>query len=306
MTVAAAALVMAGYAYLAAVESARLKLEGMADDAIGRIETRLELHTSLLRATLALFKSGDGSVDRETMRSFVMALNIEDRYVGIRGIGFARIIRAGGEAAAESAILRNYGAELRVWPEKGGPVRAVVTLIEPVAEINRGTLGFDLMTDEARKEAIERAINSGQSAATRRLNLWHGDGPARDEPGFVVYLPLVLGLGDNPTPADRAAATVGVLYLPFRAAELFSSALIKAPLLPLAIEVFDGETFRDELLYGAQASPDQRYGSRLRAVRTIEFAGRKWTLRFQPATSFQWPTSPINALVFALFGLVLA
>jgi len=304
LTVAAASTVTAGYAYMAATEAARLKLEGAADDAISRIETRLELHLSLLRATVALFKSGDGSVSRDALRSFVLALDIDGRYAGIRGIGYARLIRTGAEAAAENDLIRNYGDQRPIWPGTSQLSRAVVTLLEPTNETNRATLGFDMMSEPVRRSAVDRAIETGEPQATSRVGLAREGGS--DESGFLVYLPLILGVGGDAPRDARVAATAGLVYAAFRGEDLFSAALAKAPLLPLAIQVYDGDPVEANLLFSAQVAPDDRAGADLKARRDMQFAGRQWTLLFQPTAGFEWPTSRLISLAFGVLGLLLA
>lgn len=304
LTVAAASIVTAGYAYMAATEAARLKLEGTADDAISRIETRLELHLSLLRATVALFKTGDGSVSRDVLRSFVSALDIDGRYAGIRGIGYARLIRTGAEAAAENDLIRNYGDQRPIWPGTSQLSRAVVTLLEPTNETNRATLGFDMMSEPVRRSAVDRAIETGEPQATSRVGLVREGGS--DESGFLVYLPLILGVGGDAPRDARVAATAGLVYAAFRSEDLFSAALAKAPLLPLAIQVYDGDPVEANLLFSAQVAPDDRAGADLKARRDMQFAGRQWTLLFQPTAGFEWPTSRLISLAFGVLGLLLA
>jgi CHASE1-domain containing sensor protein len=303
-SVAAASLVMAGYAYVAATDAARIKFESTADDAVSRIETRLELHLSLLRATLALFKTGNGTVSRDAMRSFVSALDISGRYAGIRGLGYVRLLRNGGERAAEDDLVRNYGRRIPVWPVEGGQLRSVVTLLEPADDGNRQVLGFDMMSEPARRAAITRAMETGQPRVTGRVSLIQDVGIST-QAGFVIYLPLVLGVPDTASVGQRAAATAGFVYAPFRAGELFGAALAKAPLLPLAIEVYDGEPTSEALIYRSQTPPDQSMGM-FRTTRQIEFAGRKWLLRFEPTQAFVWPSSRMAAIALGLFGLILA
>ncbi|WP_308240290.1 CHASE domain-containing protein [Mesorhizobium sp. J428] len=304
VSVATASLAMAGYAYVAATDAAHIKFEGTADDAVSRIETRLELHLSLLRATLALYKTGNGSVSRDALRSFVSALDIKDRYAGIRGLGYVRLLRGGAERAAEDDLARNYGREMQVWPLEGGGQRAIVTLLEPLDEGNRKVLGFDMMSEPKRRAAMTRAMETGEARVTGPVSLIQDEGSSK-QAGFLVYLPLVLGVPDTASVGQRAAATAGFVYAPFRAGELFSVALAKTPLLPLAIEVYEGEPKTETLIYRSQTPPDRSMGT-FRTSRQIEFAGRKWLLRFEPTSAFVWPSSRTAAIALGLFGLALA
>jgi len=304
LSVAAASLIMAGYAYVAANDAARIKFESTVDDAVNRIETRLELHVSLLRATLALFKTGNGSVSREALRSFVSALDISDHYAGIRGLGYARLIRDGGERAAEDDLERNYSRTVAVWPARGSQLRAPITMLEPLDERNRNALGYDMMSEPARRAAMSRAMETGQPRATTLVTLVQ-DADTSPQPGFLVYLPLVLGVPDSAPLAERTARTAGFVYAPFRAADLFRAALSKTPLLPLAIEAYDGEAKPETLMFRSSTQPDPSAG-RFESIRTIDVAGRTWTIRFQPSSAFVWPTSPLAAVALGIFGLALA
>jgi CHASE1-domain containing sensor protein len=296
---------MAGYAYVAAGDAARIKFESTADDAVNRIETRLELHLSLLRATVALFKTGNGSVSRDALRSFVSALDIGQTYSGIRGLGYARLLRSGGERAVEDDLARNYGIEGRVWPTDGERMRAAITMLEPLDEQNRAALGFDMMSEPLRRSAMYRAMESGQPRVTGRVSLVRGDDETA-QPGFIVYAPLVLGAPDDASVGQRSAATAGFVYAPFRTNDLFAAALSKAPPLPLTVEVYDQKQEDENLLYRSGAQPDTSAGDGFVTVRPIAFAGREWIVRFQPTADFVWPASRFAAVALGLFGLLLA
>ena len=304
VSVATASLAMAGYAYVAATDAARIKFESTADDAVSRIETRLELHLSMLRATLALFKTGNGMVSRDALRSFVAALDIKDRYAGVRGLGYARLLRNGGERAAEDDLARNYGGQIKVWPPDGGAMRTPITLLEPLDERNRAALGYDMMSEPARRAAMTRAMEMGEPRATGPVSLVQ-DANATPQAGFLVYLPLVLGVSDDAPVAQRMAATAGFVYAPFRTGDLFSAALSKAPILPLAIEVHDGEVKPETLIFRSQTPPDRSMG-KFETSRQVQVAGRTWQLRFEPTSNFAWPASRMAAIALGLFGLALA
>lgn len=296
---------MAGYAYVAADDAARIKFESTADDAVNRIETRLELHLSLLRATVALFKTGNGSVSRDALRSFVSALDIGDTYSGVHGLGYARLLRSGGERAVEDDLARNYGIEAHVWPAEGERMRAAITMLEPLGERNRAALGFDMMSDPVQRSAMYRAMETGQPRVTGIVSLVKSQ-DAPSQPGFLVYLPLVLGVADDASVGQRSAATAGFVYAPFRANDLFGAALYKSPILPLTVEVYDQKQADENLLYRSLAAPDASIGDGFVSTRTIAFAGREWIVRFQPTKTFVWPASRFAAIALGLFGLLLA
>ncbi|RUV28058.1 ABC transporter permease subunit [Mesorhizobium sp. M5C.F.Ca.IN.020.32.2.1] len=86
IAVALISLTMAGFAYFATQEAARIKFEATADDALNRIDSRIDLHLSLLRSTHALFEARNGGISRGEFKAFFNALDIDDNFAGLRGI----------------------------------------------------------------------------------------------------------------------------------------------------------------------------------------------------------------------------
>ena len=74
IAVALISLTMAGFAYFATQEAARIKFEAAADDALNRIESRIDLHLSLLRSTQALFDARNGDISQAEFKAFFNAL----------------------------------------------------------------------------------------------------------------------------------------------------------------------------------------------------------------------------------------
>lgn len=303
LCVGAASLLSAGYAYYAAEDAARIKFQGTAEEALNRIRARTELHLSLLRATAALFRAGAGDVDRTVLQAFVGALDIDGYYAGIGGLGYARLIRHGDEASAEAALRGNYAIDRKVWPPHGEAWRTPVLMLEPLSEGNKATLGYDMFTDPALRAAMQAAMDSGQPRASGRVQLVQGKGDP-SYTGFLVYVPLAPGIQRTAPAEVRAEATTGFVYAPFRAGDLFSSALGQTPFLPLSVEVYDGEVEASRLLYRSQAAPDNAAG--FVAQREFVMAGRTWILRMQPTSAFIYPASRLAAVALGLLGLVLA
>ena len=73
---------MAGFAYLAAEEAARIKFEATADDALNRIESRVDLHLSLLRETDAFFTARAGQVSGGEFKTYFDALRCRQEFRG--------------------------------------------------------------------------------------------------------------------------------------------------------------------------------------------------------------------------------
>ena len=301
LAVAVASLAMAGFAYFAGQEAARIKFEATADDALNRIEGRVDLHLTLLRATHALFAARDGDVSRASFKAFFDSLDVAEAYSGLRGIGYLKSVQTGDEAAAEAEIERNFGVRNAIFPATDMVTRSPLVLFEPLEPGNIRNMGFDMYTDPARRVAIDTAAASGQPSATGLLQLGQATASQQVFPGFLVFQRV-----DVKSPADSGdPKTAGFLYAAFRGQDLFESALGRAPLLPIAVEVYDGTPAQGSLLFRSQAPPTNAYGN-LRAERQLVVAGRSWTLVQRPTEAFAPPASRAIPLMLGLFGLLLA
>ncbi|MDX8513351.1 CHASE domain-containing protein [Mesorhizobium captivum] len=299
-------LTMAGFAYFATQEAARIKFEGTADDALNRIESRIDLHLSLLRSTRALFDARNGDITRGEFKAFFTALDISDNFAGLRGIGFLRLAKTGDEAAVERDILHDHGSPHPIYPAATQqPWRTPIVLFEPLDTASQSAIGFDMFGDPARRAAIEKAMADDQQHASGLVQLGQAAGAAQTFPGFLVFVRLNVETAPDVINASRSS-TAGFLYAAFRARDLFQVALSKAPLLPVNVEVYDGKPGADNLLFRSEAPPAESLGAKLVARRDIVVAGRPWTVLFRPTSAFSLPSSRAIPVMLGLFGLLLA
>ncbi|RUX31245.1 histidine kinase, partial [Mesorhizobium sp. M2A.F.Ca.ET.042.01.1.1] len=211
VAVALISLTMAGFAYFATQEAARIKFEGTADDALSRIESRIDLHLSLLRSTQALFDARNGDITRGEFNAFFTALNIDDNFAGLRGIGFLRLAKAGDEAAVERDILRDHGAAHPIYPATTQQWRTPIVLFEPLDTSNQSIIGFDMFSEPVRREAIEKAMADDQQHASGLVQLGQGAGVAQTFTGFLVFVRLNVETAPDVINASRSS-TAGFLY----------------------------------------------------------------------------------------------
>lgn len=305
IAVALISLTMAGFAYFATQEAARIKFEATADDALNRIESRIDLHLSLLRSTQALFDARNGEISGSEFKAFFSALDVDNNFAGLRGIGYLRLAKTGDEAAVERDMLRDRGAAHTVYPDTTQPWRTPVVLFEPLDPANESTIGYDMFTEPVRREAIEKAMADDAQHASGLVQLGQDTGAAQTFTGFLVFVRLNVETAPDGINASRSS-TSGLLYAAFRARDLFQTALSRTPLLPVNTAVYDGTADADNLLFQSETPPVASFGDRLLVTRKIIVAGRPWTVLFRPTSAFSQPSSRAIPVMLGLFGLLLA
>jgi CHASE1-domain containing sensor protein/two-component sensor histidine kinase len=301
--VAIASLVTAGYAYRTGEEAARYKFQAAADDALSRLQSRLQLDLSLLVSTQAFFEARFGNVTRVEFRDYYRALEVKDNFPGLRGLGFAALVAPGGEPLLEQRLATEHSADLKVYPPSDQEWRTPITLFEPLDDDTRTAIGYDMYSDQVRRAAIEATLATGQARSSGLVVLGQATGGAQPAPGILVFSALRSKL---PGREDKNDPPAGLVYASFRTSELFYAALARPPLLPASVEVFDGEPSIDRLLFRSEVPPDQRFSDDFLVTRELTVAGRKWTFQFRPTSAFERPSSRALPVLLGLAGLMLA
>jgi PAS domain S-box-containing protein len=285
---------------------ARADFNDAAQAAGESIERRVEGYIALLRGCSGLF-AVQRQVTAGQFRAFVDRLQVTQDYPGLQGIGYAARVRLGEE---QGLVLRMRGQgmpEFRIWPDAERPEYFPILFLEPGDRRNRAALGYDMFTDPVRRAAIEQARDTGTAVASGKVTLVQEiEGPR--QAGFLIYVP-VYREGDVPaTVTERRATLQGFAYSPFRADDLLREIIDPSGREVFQLWVYDGDKMqRANLLHIAPGTTEQRRQPRWQSTRTIDVAGRVWTLRFQsqPAFDARAYGGPIPLLIF-FFGVLVS
>nr|WP_295781770.1 CHASE domain-containing protein [Rhodoferax sp.] len=232
-----------------------------------------------------------GSISRRQFQAYVESRDLATEQPGIRGFGFvARVSREGLDAfvAAERA---DNAPEFEVRTQGDAADLFVVKFIEPITN-NRAALGLDEGQEPVRREAAERAMNTGQPALSGKLVLVQD---SKQTPGLLYFLPVYRHGVDPVTVQQHQAALVGLLYAPMAAAELLQGVASIAD-NNIRVDLWDGAVGQsDRLLYdsenGQPALEDEinakrEASSALAQVHPVEVGGRTLQLRLRSSAQF--------------------
>jgi signal transduction histidine kinase/CHASE1-domain containing sensor protein len=263
------------------------------------VRDRMVFYVAMLRATRALFDGIEEEPDPGTFARFVESLELARHYPGIQGIGWAKALR-GDEVERHEARMRAAGRpRYRVWPRGDRELTTAITQLEPLDWRNRRAFGYDMFSDPVRREAMERARDTGEVAASGKVELVPETDTDR-QAGFLMYLPVY---GRPPRSLEeRRRFLLGWVYAPFRAADLLTGTLESEHSRTVRLAVYDGPEARPEaLLFG----PSTRPAWRTRLER-LEIAGRPWTLRYFASDAFASRTERAVPWAVLASGLAVA
>ncbi len=264
------------------------------------IEARLETYVAMLRAGAGFFAAEDRPIDRAQFHRFAESLDLATRYPGIQGIGFSARLHVHSTAEAEQE-LASYGVpELSVTPAGTRDEIHAIVHLEPMDRRNQAALGFDMYSEPVRREAMQQARDTGLPAASSRVQLVQ-EIDQHVQPGFLIYVPVYSG-GILPlTERERREKLTGFIYSPFRVGDLMGGIFggVLRPRVDLAI--YDGKIEPANLLF---RSSEGDFSSRFQSVRSIEVAGRQWTIRYNATPLFEAASNRSFAPYVLLAGLL--
>ncbi|MFN2546020.1 MAG: CHASE domain-containing protein [Myxococcales bacterium] len=273
------ALTLAAAAFLFSTAQARdgSRFARAVRSAEDRIASRLDDQAALLRGVAGLIAARPDTTAAE-FQAFVGRLQVAAHHPGIQGIGFARRVRRAQSGAVEADLQSRGFAGLRIWPDLGREERSAVVWLEPLDARNRAAVGYDMFTNPVRREAMERARDSGMAALSGKVTLVQEIDPRR-QPGFLLYVPVYRGGGIPASVEERRETLLGWAYSAFRGDDFFN-ALFAAEIDPTVdFSIYDGDAVDpDRLLHEARRGAPGRRA--LNETVRMQPAGRAWTLLF--------------------------
>lgn len=266
------------------------------------IEQRLNTYAQVLRGGVGVFYGGN-EVTRQEWKSYSDALEIQKHFPGIQGVGFSVFI--------PQSDLKKHEAQIRGEGFPGYAVRPAgnraeyhsIIFLEPFRDRNLRAFGFDMYSEDARREAMQRARDEDRLAMSGPVRLVQ-ETDKKIQSGFLMYLP-VYKKGFNPkTLEERRRSLLGFVYAPFRTQDFMEGILFRN-LQGVAFEVFDVDSSGKSIsMYRSNDDHEPDLKGELTSTFKLEHAGRTWHIRTYSLPEFfkhsdQWlPWSIISVGVF--------
>lgn len=293
-------------ASLAIWENTKIKrqnyFEGTTREAQEDIQTHLATYMALLRGASGFVAVAE-PLDLNRFGSYLNRLRLWEYYPGAEGIGLALRIPS-PRSAQILQDLRNQGIQqLDVWPKGTNQEQYVVLYMEGIRPENQQLVGFDLASDPIRLEAMERARDTGRSAASSKLRLNVGT-PERSKVGFAIFAPIFRTVLPPESIEERRESLVGFVFSPFDAAALFSAVFVHLPSDQTRLEVYDREPREENLLYRMGSLSAKESGRQVTVTNSLEIAGEKWTAVLAASPKYKVPGEAPTAILVWGAGMV--
>ena len=221
-----------------------------ADRVAEEIEGRLRQSSLGLSGVRAFFASV-GQVNRRQFKTFVAAQNLAAEFPGVRGFGLIqRIQRKDMDQMVQAERADGApGFAIGQLNDKELDDLLVIRFIEPAAW-NLGAQGLDIGSEQVRRAAAERAIDTGEATMTENIVLVQDN---QRTAGALIFVPLYQPGMPVSNAQERRAALIGLLFSPIVMSELMHG-IAAAEAGAINFQLYDPQT-------PAQPNDDPFYAS---------------------------------------------
>ncbi len=261
-------------------------------EVVQAIEERMRQHALILRGAAGLFNASY-AVDQQAWARYVASLQLDQNSQGVQGLGYSEVMTPDTVTSRIKARQTEGQAPFSLHPEGLRPLYSVIVYLAPLTERNRRALGYDLLAEPRRGDAMRRAVGNGMINLSDKITLLL-EPDVRQQAGFLMFLPVFRQHAALNTTQSRWQALQGFVYMPLRAHDLMRGLLGERE-RPLKFQIYDGvqtEVPKPEALLfdSANVTPIVDQGPsqpRWTTARVISAYGRDWTVQFQSRPSIE-------------------
>ena len=297
-------LLAAYYVHRSAKSRDSLRFEASVERTRTKINDRIETYIAVLRGAAGLFAASD-TVTRDDFRNYAQRIRVQELFPGIQGVGYVPRVRPEEVSLLTTRMQSEGFPYFRIRPEGERPEYFPIVYIEPLDRRNNVAVGFDMYSESTRIEAINRARDSGKRAASGKVTLVQEEVEEQKQAGFLIFVPIFRAIAAPETLEDRRRELQGFIYAPFRADDLLRNIINAEEVPELDFRVYDGvEATNAALMHDTKrvrGATEEVFSPRFEVAKTIDVAGRIWTLDFVERAEFN-RSSGVELAPFVLIG----
>jgi PAS domain S-box-containing protein len=296
--------------YLQARKLGEHQFEVSVKEVVQAIDERMRHHALILSGAAGLFNASN-AVGQQTWQHYVESLQLDRHSQGVQALGYSEVMTPENLASRIQAHQTKGQAPFSVRPTGLRPLYSVIVYLAPMTERNQRAIGYDLLAEPSRGDAMRRAVDDGLINLSAKITLLM-ETDVRKLAGFLMFLPVFRQHVPLSTLQERWQALQGFVYMPLRAHDLMSGLLGERE-RPLQFQIYDGPQVTapkaDSLLFDsgsvtplvAQSQAEPQWTT----SRVISAYGRDWTVQFQsrPGIETAWLSHRNSALLVLGVGL---
>lgn len=284
-------------------EKKKIVFENNANKLPYLIETRMKVYKQVLLAGVSIFYTSSHNVTRQSWKKFVEELKLGENYPGIQGIGFSLILKPEDKDLHINQMRNDGFIDYDINPKGHREIYTSIIYLEPFDERNKRAFGYDMYSQDTRKEAMKNAILTGKYSLSGKVKLLQENG-IDEQAGFLVYIPVYKKELNTSDFQKRLESTLGFVYAPFRIKDLISSIDLENNKY-LDIEIYDGKEARDDNLFYDSNSNHDTLDRDFEYKKVLLIGGKEWLIKITAQKDFFKHMQSGAHIVVLVFGTLL-
>ena len=201
------------------------------------IATRMSEYEQVLWGGVGLLNASS-HVDRDEWKSYYDAIKVDQHLPGIQSFGLS-IPLAEEDLEEHVQSVRGEGfVHYEIHPKDARSDYTSIIYIEPFNWRNQRAFGYDMWSENKRRQAMKRAKESGKASISESITLLQELSESRQK-GFNMYLPVYknkISTGEN---ENNSSVFLGWIFASFRIHDLMAG-ILKENNADLHFEIYDG------------------------------------------------------------------
>ena len=146
-------------------QTQKLEFDSTAEKISNQIHDQLKTHEQVLMGFVGLF-SASILVEPIEFAHFFEIQKIKERFPNIQGVGYIEHAHSATDRNQLVDRLHEQGLDYKIYPEGYRPEYYPVVFLEPQDFRNQRAIGYDVYSEDIRRQAIDQAIKTGQTTVT--------------------------------------------------------------------------------------------------------------------------------------------
>lgn len=278
---------------------ARSRMDEVATRVARRIAERINLYQYGLRGLSASIQAvGIERFSREHFGRYSRSRDIESEFPGARGFGVIRRVSAGDTESFITAARRDGRPDFTLREIEHNPTeRWVIQYIDPEPN-NPGAEGLDIASEPNRREAAEKAVETGEPTLTQPITLVQASG--RKESAFLLLRPNFRPDRVLDSPQARRTAAFGLSFSPLVIDEVLSKVDLYTQEISFSLDSLNKDGAAKRFYQTSLLAPSS---SNLSTTRPIKLFGVEWVLTVHSTPAF---FDRLNHVAPNMVGLLIA
>ena len=254
-------------------QSQELEFIALSDKMATQIQGKLQTHEQVLMGFQGLFAASTEVTPNE-FTNFFNIQKITSRFPDNQGVGFIEYISGEKEKIEFYEKLEKYDLEFTIYPEGTRSIYYPVTYLEPPDFRNMRALGYDVYSEDIRRQSVDRAISTGQTTITGKITLvQETDDDIQN--GFLMLMP-VYGFDES----TNQVQLEGFVYSVFRMNDFVQGIWDIEIFKDMEIKIYDGPPISENLFFDSTNIDSNSKDLIFSHSQGIEFGQKQWFFTF--------------------------